>query len=102
MNAFLENKYYTAFMAIITVYALFGDDIRTVAFQKSADNAFYIITIICLIFFLAEIIIASKVKSDYFLSFYFWLDLVATLSLIFDIGFIWDELTLGGTDANSA
>ena len=28
----LDNKYYTVYMAILTVYALFGDDVKTVAF----------------------------------------------------------------------
>ena len=98
----LDNKYYTVYMAILTVYALFGDDVKTVAFQKSADNVFYGITIFCLFFFTLELVVASIVKPDYFLGFYFWLDLIATASLIFDIGFIWDSITLGGSDASSA
>jgi len=37
-----------------------------------------------------KLILASIAKEDYFLGFYFWLDLVATVSLIFDIGWFWD------------
>jgi hypothetical protein len=45
-------------------------------------------------FFLVEIVLASLAKEDYFLGFYFWLDLIATISLIFDIGWLYD-LMLG-------
>jgi len=34
------------------------------------------------------------------MGFYFWLDIIATVSLIFDIGWIWDEIT--GTQDFSA
>jgi len=43
-------------------------------------------------FFSLEIVLASLVKEDYFFGFYFFLDLIATLSLITDIGWIWDEI----------
>lgn len=89
-------------MTVITIYALFGDDLRTVAFAKSADNVFYGLTFSCLFFFTIEIVISSLVKADYFLGFYFWLDLIATVSLIFDIGFIWESITLGGSSSTSA
>ena len=79
-------------MTIITIFALFGDDLRLVAFEKGADNTFYFITSISLGFFALEIIFSSLVKKEYFLGFYFWLDVVATVSLIFDIGWIWDTI----------
>jgi Ion transport protein len=64
---------------------------------------FYVLTIIAMSFFLIEIILASISKEGYFLGFYFWLDLIATLSLIFDIGWFWDAiLGTGGTQANAA
>ena len=43
-----------------------------------------------------ELILASIGKPDYFNSFFFWLDLISTLSLITDIKFIWDPITGGG------
>jgi hypothetical protein len=79
-------------MTLVTIYALFGDDIRMLFFSKQVDNAFYICTIIAMVFFLLEILLASLSKEDYFLGFYFWLDLVATISLIFDIGWFWDAI----------
>lgn len=79
-------------MTVITIYALFGDDIRLAATDKTSDDIFYGITSACLFFFSLEIVIASIVTEGYFLGFYFWLDLLATLSLISDIGWIWDKI----------
>ena len=50
-----------------------------------------------MILFFIEIVLSSIAKEDYFNSFYFWLDLISTVSLITDIGWIWDEI-IGTTD----
>lgn len=89
-------------MTIVTIYALFGDDIRSLCFAKTADTVFYGLTISAMILFMLEIVLSSISKEGYFLSFYFWLDLIATLSLIFDIGWFWDAiLGTGGTSGNA-
>jgi hypothetical protein len=33
----------------MTIYALFGADVRTIAFDKRADDYFDVITIICIV-----------------------------------------------------
>ena len=73
-------------MTIITIFALFGDDIRLLIFPKVVDDYFYGMSTACLVFFSLEIIMCSLSKKDYFLGFYFWLDLVSTISLVTDIG----------------
>lgn len=40
---------------------------------------------------------SSLAQKDYFLGFYFWLDLIATVSLITDIGWIYNEIVGGGS-----
>lgn len=77
-------------MAGVTVYSLIGDDLRMALFTKFYDRPFDILTITCLTLFSLEILIFSIVVDDYFLSFYFWLDFVSTVSLISDINFIMD------------
>ena len=42
--------------------------------------------------FTIEIILASISKEDYFGGFYFWLDLISTVSLITDIGWIMNAM----------
>lgn len=76
-------------MTIITVYALFGDDVKIAFFERSADEAFNYITTICLVLFVVEITLNSLSQEGYFNSFYFWLDIISTVSLITDISWIW-------------
>jgi hypothetical protein len=82
----------TAFMTIVTLYALFGDDIKVAIFTKSADDAFNVITVAALLLFAAEITLNALCQDGYFNSFYFWLDIISTLSLITDITFIWNAI----------
>ncbi|CAG9312300.1 unnamed protein product [Blepharisma stoltei] len=89
----LDHWFTTTFMLVLTVYALFGDSFRALLTSQDADDGFYIVTIICISFFTLEIIVASFVKEDYFLSFFFWLDVISTISLITDIGWAWDAMT---------
>ena len=51
-------------------------------------------------FFALELVVASMVKDDYWMGFYFWLDLLATVSMISDIGWAWEEIL--GTDQSGS
>jgi hypothetical protein len=79
-------------MTVTTIYSLFGDDVRTLAFNVNADDVFNVLTSIAFALFAIEIIFASFAKDEYFLGFYFWLDLISTLSLITDIGWIMNAI----------
>jgi hypothetical protein len=84
----LDNKYFSNFMTALTLYALFGDDIRLACTTVDADVAFWSLSAIALIFFCVELGSSCLAKGDYLFSFYFWLDFVSTISLLPDIGFI--------------
>lgn len=75
----------TIFMAVVTIWALFGDDIRLIAFHEEQDEGFVYVVYFCLVVFALELILASVAKKGYLNGFYFWLDAVATLSLLMDI-----------------
>ncbi len=80
-------------MLLVTVYALFADDCRTVFLSKKLDSVVDSLMLVSMIFFFLEIIVVSLFQEGYFLGFYFWLDLASTISLITDIGFLWEEIT---------
>ena len=80
-----EGKFVTIFMSFLTVFALFGDDMRLWFTDKEADPYFFSVLLLCFIFFTIEILINSCVVDDFKYSFFFWLDIIATLSLIPDI-----------------
>lgn len=77
-------------MLAITVFALFGDDLRLAVTDKSADDGFSAMMIVCLILFSLEIIATFIVRPEYRFSFFFWLDLLSTVSLIFDVNWVWN------------
>ena len=43
------------FVTLLTIYALFGDDTRVIAFKKESDPNFDILGLICLTVFTIEI-----------------------------------------------
>ena len=71
------------------------------AFDKNKDDYFYGVTLVSMILFLVEIILASIAVEDYIFSFFFWLDLISTLSMIPDCGWIWFPI-VGGDSTNSS
>ena len=88
-------------MTVVTIYTLFFDDIRVLLIPKSADDAFFSITVLCFLLFLFEIVLSCIVKKGYTFSFFFWLDMLATFSMIFDIGWLMDNFN-NASQADSA
>ena len=82
-------------MLMTTLFVLFGHELRLLYFSEKADVIFEVLHIIAFMLFLVELLFNSWVKSDfsegifkprgYTFSFFFWLDLIALLSLIPDI-----------------
>lgn len=83
-------------MTLITIYSLFLDDIRLIFLPKAADTVFFGLTLISLLAFSVEIFLGCLSIDGYFNSFFFWLELIATLSLIPDCGWIWYSITQQG------
>jgi len=123
---YLEHMNTLVFMSSITMWALYDDDIRLSATTKSADQIFEIIITIIFFIFLVEIFLQSFYKKDYlwfppwqplsnetwvqtwirraqFGSFYFWLDWISTLSLIFEMPWmIGNSLTAGSQSVKAS
>lgn len=67
-------------------------------------------TLICLCFFVIELLLASivqvivqyRTKDGYFLGFFFWLDVLSTVSMLLDVGWISDAIFGGSNSAVSA
>jgi hypothetical protein len=88
MDNILENSITTVIMTTITIYALFGDDVRVLSTNKWGDPYFWVLNCIAMGMFILELIVASLCKKGYFWGFFFFLDLLSTLSLLLDIGWI--------------
>ena len=101
MVRFLDSTGLLIFMLFVTIYALFSDDIRVSSYSKDEDDVFFALSCCAIIFFGIEMILCFIFKDDYKWSFYFWLDLIATISIIPDIGWAWDKIT-GDQGSNSS
>jgi hypothetical protein len=79
-------------MTIIVFYTLFGDDLRAWLTPKAADPYFYAFFILSMVLFAVEITAKTVVDEDYKYSFFFWLDIIATVTLIIDIPWLMDPI----------
>lgn len=98
-------------MMLMTIFVLYGDEIRILGAGPQHDNGFDIMTSICFFFFVFEIVFGTWSKTTfkgfyplkfegYLLSFYFWLDLVAIISMFPDIPWIANPLGMGNISNN--
>ena len=95
LEQFLDSTPTITIMSLATLFALFGDEIKSISLPVTYDFGFDVGKAICMGLFLIEIILSCIAKNDYVNSFFFWLDLVSTLSLIQDIDFIINPLVYG-------
>ena len=80
-----EGSVGASFMTAVALWSLFGDDARLAAFEAEDDFAFVAVTYACLALFTLEMCALCVAKEGYAFGFYFWLDLIATASLLLDV-----------------
>jgi class 3 adenylate cyclase len=95
----VDNKVFVFLTTVLTFYALIGDDMKLLTTNKPADSIFDIITIVCLFIFTIEITLSCLGKSDYFLGFFFILDVISTLTLLLDISVV-SEFLMGDSEGS--
>jgi len=88
-------------MSIVTVYTLFFDDIRMVLFKKSMDDIFYNLSFVSMIVFALEFLISCYALDGYFMTFFFYLDFISIITMIPDVGWLW-ELIVGEGQSSSS
>ena len=92
VREFFEGKFVTILMAAVTIFALFGDDIRLWFTTKRADMWIDAALIFSLVAFTVEILVNSCVVDDFKYSFFFWLDIIATVSICVDVLVLWNAI----------
>ena len=61
----INNKVFAVILIFLTIYALFGDDIRLAASEKPDDAIFFTISVIALAFFTIELLVNMVAKPGY-------------------------------------
>ena len=84
--------YYQISITIVTVFVMFCDDIRVLAFTKANDDAFDYIQLTIMGIFLVEVMLSSISIEGYLFSFFFWLDLLSSASILMDVGLFTNEI----------
>ena len=89
-----ESMVWATTAVILTVYALFIDDLRLLYFPKDSDSAMNVINWVIMAIFLFEWLADSIVRPEYAGSLTSWLDLLAALSLVPSTVFLQDETSV--------
>jgi len=92
ISKFLDSTPILIIMSIFTIYCLFMSDIQLAFIRIEFDFTSNVIQCILLAIFAIEWILNIIAKKDYIWSFFFWLDLISTISLIQDIDWIMNPL----------
>jgi len=89
---------------VLTIYALFGDDMRLLLTAKPEDWIFDCITIVSMTIFVLEIVACSIGKVGYLFGFFFWLDIMCIFTLVLDHSSVAEELfgdSISNTESHS-
>jgi hypothetical protein len=89
----VESRVFEIFTIVITLQSMFSDDFRIATFPLVLDNVYNVFVFLNVLMFIFEIVVASLAKKEYFLSFYFFSDIIATVTLIFDFGWLFQAIT---------
>eukprot|EP01138_Halocafeteria_seosinensis_P007144 gb/GECG01007305.1/.p1 GENE.gb/GECG01007305.1/~~gb/GECG01007305.1/.p1 ORF type:complete len:1112 (+),score=118.33 gb/GECG01007305.1/:1-3336(+) len=117
MRRVLMSVPYTCLLMLFVLFSVFGLDIVIITSGEEADRTYEVLASVCFFFFLIDVAIAAWTRSyisndakeskrhlfccnvrGYLFSFFFWLDLLTSLSMIFDIPWIWNAVT-GNADS---
>eukprot|EP00830_Metopus_es_P012612 TRINITY_DN2836_c0_g1_i1.p1 TRINITY_DN2836_c0_g1~~TRINITY_DN2836_c0_g1_i1.p1 ORF type:complete len:601 (-),score=131.34 TRINITY_DN2836_c0_g1_i1:1153-2955(-) len=102
ITRFVESPLVSIILGLWTIYTLFGDDRRLIGTAKESDGVFFVLMIIAICFFTAEILLSSIAIPEYLLGFNFLIDSVCTLTMLMDIGWLWEPvLSKGYSDPES-
>lgn len=94
----IKSKLYLLAVLCFALYALIADDFRIALTSESKDVVFFIFTSITLGFFVFDQLLWLAYKEDkYFWNSFFFFDGISNIVLIFDLGWIYNNLFSSGT-----
>lgn len=73
------------FLSLITVFTLLSTDLQCAYLRTQYDSLFDLLHTMLLIIYVIEFALTSLAKDDFMFSFYFWMDLLAIVSIFQDI-----------------
>ena len=87
----LRSIPFTFFVFLTTIYAIVGMEIAESTVGTRDFFGLELCSLISFLFFCVEVTMSSICVENYFLSFFFYLDVIGTISLLPDIAFLWPD-----------
>ena len=87
-------------MTLITVYALFSENLKNLLTYRDADEAFSAASLLIIVIFSFEFILSCYCLDEYCNGFYFYLDIISILSMLLDVEWI-SSIILGTSTSKS-
>ena len=84
-SSFLDHRYFGAFISVLIFWALIGSNVQLALTSAAADFYFEGVTLLLFSAFILEWLAQIVARPGYPWSFFFYLDIVSALSLLFDI-----------------
>ena len=101
----LNSAAWSVIVMVATVWSLFSTDLRVSCVPMDYDTLFEGFMMACFVFFCMEFLLACIFVPKYIFSFWFYLDIFATLTMILDIQMLAsslpDSLTGNGSESQS-
>jgi hypothetical protein len=88
----IEGRVFQTVVTIFTLYALFAADVKYLVSSKGDDDIWDAFTVCSLFMFSVEIFGSIFYKKKYLMSFFFWLDILSTVTMIFDLSVVDNNL----------
>jgi hypothetical protein len=93
---FMDSGEVQLFLGVLLMLSLFLADSWAVGNAPDSQNeVMYAILMFVVVVFSFEVVILSIVADGYFNGFFFWMDLLGTISILLDIGWISDSFSSG-------
>jgi hypothetical protein len=91
VNCFIFSIIFQIVITLFTIISLFIEDIRVILIPKEYDTIVDMVNVGFIVLFSTEIFMSLTI-SGYFCSFFFFLDILSTFSIVLDISLITDLL----------
>ena len=88
INKFLDNRWFNLLLTVMTIFALFGQDFGALVAPNKYQPIFDSLILVGIATFVVELMLSFIVRPEYRWTFFFYLDVISTLSMILDLSFI--------------
>eukprot|EP00927_Polykrikos_kofoidii_P071028 TRINITY_DN6736_c0_g1_i4.p1 TRINITY_DN6736_c0_g1~~TRINITY_DN6736_c0_g1_i4.p1 ORF type:complete len:964 (+),score=155.60 TRINITY_DN6736_c0_g1_i4:115-3006(+) len=96
----VSSHYVVGLTTFLTSFALCGDDLRMMFTSREFDFTFDVMVGITFGIFAIEIVLSCIGRDDYWLGFFFWLDVMSTATLLLDLTTVADAISGDTEDDN--